>query len=194
MSASKIITYIVVSLAGAIFLFGTFIVLMVMMLPTVVAFFVDRSPKKYLARCVGSINVCGTLPGLLDLWLQGQTVAAAGAILSDVFYWLYAYGAAALGWALFTGVPSLIASYVSVKAQRRVAEMRAKQQKLVEEWGEEVAREVRGSGVDPDMFNEDTKKLEGGGGQKALPPEMPKSGGDTADLPAFDDVDQPASL
>lgn len=125
------------------FLYTTYMVCLAMLLPTGVAYMVDRVPRKYLARCVGAVNICGTFPAIIALWTHGLNLSAAKMVLSDVWYWLYAYLAAAIGWALFTGVPKLIASYVSMKAKRRVLTLRDKQSALIAEWGEEVAAEVR---------------------------------------------------
>lgn len=134
------------TIAFVIFFFPYVLVIAFSMLPSVVAFVVDRSPGKYLFKCVLAINACGTLPALLDLTLAGRDLAAVGEIIADVWYWLYAYGAAAFGWVLYGGVPRVIASYVSIKAQNRIRELREVQTKLIDEWGEDVARQVRGGG------------------------------------------------
>jgi len=156
-----------VVIISAFLFFGTYMVLAVTMLPTLVAYFVDNSPKKFLFRCVGSVNVCGSMPALIELWILGQNMDATQAVLLNPIHWLWAYGSAGIGWLLFTMVPRAIATYVSHKAQKRVETLRRKQQKLIEEWGREVAREVRGSaegmdeegaeplGLDDDLDDDD---------------------------------------
>jgi len=151
-SSSKVFTLknavaALATIAFVIFFFPYVLVIAFSMLPSVVAFVVDRSPGKYLFKCVLAINACGTLPALLDLTLAGRDLEAVGVVISDVWYWLYAYGAAAFGWVLYGGVPRVIASYVSIKAQNRIKELRDVQAKLVDEWGEDVARQVRGGSV-----------------------------------------------
>lgn len=137
-------------IAGFIALIGTFYWLyttwflaLVMLLPTAVARLVDRSEKKFLARCVFAVNICGALPALIQLWIEGRGVDALTNILTNVWYWVYAYGAAAVGWSLFTGVPPLIGKFVAMRAGRRIQELRMRQQELRDEWGDEVAQEVR---------------------------------------------------
>lgn len=132
------------TIAFLIFFFPYCLVIAFSMLPSAVAFFVDRSGGKFLFKCVLAINACGTLPALLDLTLAGRDLDAVTEILGDVWYWLYAYGAAAFGWVLYGAVPRLIASYVALKANNRIKELREVQDALVEEWGEDVARQVRG--------------------------------------------------
>ena len=138
---------VLVSIAFLIFFFPTCIVLGFSLIPSVVAFVVDQSPGKFLFRCVLSMNACGALPALAELWVDGHDLSAVTAVVSDVWYWLYAYGAAAFGWVLYGGVPKVIASYVSLKAQNRVRELREVQNKLIDEWGQDVARQVRGAGA-----------------------------------------------
>lgn len=134
------------TIAFMIFFFPYVLVIAFSMLPSVVAFVVDKSQGKFLFKCVLAVNICGMLPALLDLTLAGRDLSAVTAIISDVWYWLYAYGAAAFGWVLYGGVPRVIASYVSIKAQNRIRELRDVQAKLIDEWGEDVARQVRGGG------------------------------------------------
>jgi len=124
-------------------LYTTYFLTLVLLLPSAVAFVVDRSPKKFLFRCVLAVNICGALPAIIRLWVDGRSVGALTDILSNVWYWVYAYGAAAVGWSLFTGVPPLIGKFVAMRAGRRIQELRRRQEELREEWGDEVAQEVR---------------------------------------------------
>ncbi|MEM6492371.1 MAG: hypothetical protein AAF684_10795 [Pseudomonadota bacterium] len=138
---------VLVSIAFLIFFFPTCLVLGVSLIPSIVAFVVDQSKGKFLFRCVLSMNACGALPALTDLWVAGHDLDAVTTVVTDVWYYLYAYGAAGFGWVLYGGVPKLIASYVSLKAQNRVKELREFQNKLIDEWGQDVARQVRGAGA-----------------------------------------------
>ena len=55
------------------------------LLPTFVAFIVDQTPGKNALFCVGSLNMCGVLPYLFDLWTGDNSMDAAILILTDVF-------------------------------------------------------------------------------------------------------------
>ncbi len=118
------------------------IVLTVNMVPTIVAYVVDRSPEKYLAITVGLLNICGALPALAGLWQQGQSYAAALDIVASPFQWLLAYGAAGIGWVIYLGLPPILAHYYGITSQARLLNHRRKQQVLVEAWGEEVRGEI----------------------------------------------------
>ncbi|MDP6885190.1 MAG: hypothetical protein QF830_13745 [Rhodospirillales bacterium] len=109
------------------------------MLPTVVAFIVDRTRQKYAVFCVGGMNFSGVFPYLLDLWAGEHTAAAAMEILTNVFSLLLMYSAAGFGWAIFIAVPPVVGAFLTVMAQRRVSQLRRDQKELIEEWGEDVA-------------------------------------------------------
>ena len=118
------------------------IVLAVNMVPTFVAYMVDRSHEKYLAITVGLLNACGALPALAELWMQGQSYDAALDISSNPFHWLVAYGAAAIGWVVYLGLPPILGHYYGITSQARLLNHRRKQEVLVGAWGEEVRGEI----------------------------------------------------
>lgn len=117
----------------------TAMVLAIGMLPTFVAAIVDRTAGKLAARCVGLLNVCGVLPFVLQLWSHGHTVTAAKHLLTNVLDLSAMFAAAAVGWLLFLAIPPVVSAVLRVQAERRAAALRARQKKLVEEWGDGVA-------------------------------------------------------
>lgn len=122
-----------------VILFPSLLLLALLMVPTAVALLVDSRPEKHAATSVGLLNFCGTLPALVDLWEKGQTLLQARMLLSDPLSWLLAMGAAALGWLLVLLATPLTHSYLSLVTQTRLRGLRRQQQRLVEEWGEDVA-------------------------------------------------------
>jgi len=108
------------------------------LLPTFVAFIVDQTPEKNALFCVGSLNMCGVLPYLFDLWTGDNSMDAAILILTDVFSLVVIYGASAFGWMIFQSLPPIIATFITVLAQSRVSSLRSAQRKLIEEWGDIV--------------------------------------------------------
>lgn len=117
----------------------TVIVLFFGLLPTLVAYIIDRSKGKAATFCVGGVNFVGVFPYIISLWTERNTVDAAMAIVSDLFVMLVMYSAAAFGWLLFLAMPTVVSSFVLVLQQRKVAQLRAEQKELIEEWGPEVA-------------------------------------------------------
>src|SRR4051812_49913471 len=89
--------------AGLVFLPST-ILLAVGMIPTAVAYVVDRDPDKTAPMTVGGLNFVGVVTFLVNLWQAGHTMAALSKVLTDPFAWLVMYGAAGLGGAVSYGV------------------------------------------------------------------------------------------
>ncbi len=120
----------------------TMIILFFGMLPTLVALIVDRSAHKSATFCVGSVNFIGVFPYVMDLWTGFNSIDTAWSSVQNVFILLIWYASAAFGWFLFLAMPAVIAAFVSVLQQRKVALLRGEQKKLIEEWGSEVAELV----------------------------------------------------
>ncbi|MDV7339383.1 acyl-CoA synthetase [Terasakiella sp. A23] len=138
-------------LLGFMALFAAVILLLVSMaslvlvcfglLPTFVAVLIDRSPQRFAFFSVFAMNFAGIFPFLLDLWMGSNSMSVAIDSLTDVFSLFTMYGLAALGWVLFAVTPPIVTTVMTFIAQRRVAILRAKQKKLLQEWGEDVTGE-----------------------------------------------------
>jgi hypothetical protein len=138
------------SLGGHLLITALFVVLLAVALPTAlllalallpafVAVITDRSPARSATISVGALNLAGTWPFLLKLWTTGHTVVHAMEIIVQPAAWLVIYASAAVGWLLYLSFPALVSACMSIFAGRRMAQLRAQQKKLVEEWGPEVA-------------------------------------------------------
>jgi len=58
----------------------------------------------------------------------------------DVFALAVMYGAAGFGLMIYMTVPAFVASIFMVISQRRIAVLRETQRKIIDEWGESIAR------------------------------------------------------
>ncbi|MDX1483593.1 MAG: hypothetical protein R3229_03835 [Alphaproteobacteria bacterium] len=125
--------------AGLIFALPTMLVLAVGILPTVVAAVVDLHAKKYAAWSVGFLNCAGLMPYLGNLWVNDHTVAGALAVLTDLTAWLVVYGAAAVGWAVYLGMPTIGAVILDLQNQSHIRKLRSERRKIVDEWGQDAA-------------------------------------------------------
>lgn len=135
---TKLAVVVVVALPAMVVLLPTTMLIFVLSLPTAAAFLIDRTKDRYLVATVGLLNLCGLLPAVIALWDQGQSFDSALRLLSDMTYWLAAFGAAGVGWAIFISIPPLVATYYAIVTQHRVVQLRRRQKQLVEAWGEEV--------------------------------------------------------
>ncbi len=109
------------------------------MIPSLVAYIVDRDPDKTAAMTVAPLNICGILPFTMDMWKHQHTMQAATQALADPLTWLVMYGAAAIGWALYFLVPPIVTNFEVMRAEARIETLIGKKKDLVEEWGPETA-------------------------------------------------------
>ncbi|MHA1597425.1 MAG: acyl-CoA synthetase [Alphaproteobacteria bacterium] len=117
----------------------TVLIIIFGLLPTFVAWVIDRTKGKPAAFCVGGINMCGVFPYLLQLWMGDNTMDAAITIMTDVFALAVMYGAAGFGWMIYQSLPTVVTTFLTAIAQHRVSTLRAEQRDLVEEWGKDVS-------------------------------------------------------
>ena len=130
--------YSMLAIPLGVLMVPTVIVLAVAMVPTGVAFIMERGKGYYGGLTVGLLNFAGAAPYLADLWAGGHTVSAAIGIITNVFAWLIFYGAALCGWAIYTTTPAIISSVISMTAGNRITAMREQQRELVQKWGPDV--------------------------------------------------------
>ena len=114
------------------------IVLFVGLLPTIVALIVDRTPRKCAVASVGGLNLAGVSPFLLDLWFKSPGMDYAVSLITNPFVLVTMYGAAAIGWLLFAGLPMLTLRISEITVGRRIRGLRDRQAALLAEWGEDV--------------------------------------------------------
>lgn len=118
----------------------TIILLLVGLLPTMVAFIIDKSSGKYATLCVGAINIAGIFPSIFILWAGQNSFAQAIQIITNVFDLVIMYGAAGFGWMLYIIIPSAVSTLLNIIAQRRISRLRNQQRDLISEWGKKVAK------------------------------------------------------
>jgi 1,4-dihydroxy-2-naphthoate octaprenyltransferase len=125
---------------GMMFALPTMLVLTLGLLPMLVAFVVDMNPRRYAARSVGFLNFAGTLPFLISLWTGKHDLISAMKILTDVYAWLVIYSAAAMGWLIYLGMPSVAGFLMQFHATQKIRHLEQARKKLINEWGEAVDR------------------------------------------------------
>ena len=77
MNNRKIILWTVMAASLVFIIPQVFILLALGLSPTVVAFIVDKSKKKYAAISVGGMNIAGVIPALLELLKGKNNISAA---------------------------------------------------------------------------------------------------------------------
>lgn len=132
----------VFSLVTAFVFMPTTVLLIFAMLPTVAAGLSDRMRGETRALTVGSMNLAGTTPFLLDLWMTGHNLDNAFAIVSDPKTIIVIYCAAGVGWIIDWAVTGIVATILQQGGVRRLQDIKDRQADLKERWGVEVTGDV----------------------------------------------------
>jgi len=149
MGSGKLILW-ALTFAGVLFLFTAAVMLFfVGMAPSMVAFVIDRTSKKYAGFTLAAMNFCGVFPYMLELGFRVRDFPAAMRIMTDPMKLLIMYGAASLGWLLYQFVPPVVAAVIAVSAQHKIAQLRAQQKELLKEWGEAIAMPISAADAAP---------------------------------------------
>ncbi len=135
---SNFLLYAFIAVPIGLMIVPTMVVLAVALVPTGVAFLLERKKGFYGGLTVGAMNLAGAAPFLADLWFDGHTIQAALDIITNVFAWMAFYGAAMFGWAIYSTTPGVIGTFMAMTAGRRIAAMRDQQKDLVQKWGPDV--------------------------------------------------------
>ena len=127
-------------LLGVVLLFAllflpTTLLLIVGLLPTFVSLFVGGKMKM---MCVGTINLAGASPFLLELWERGHNFENAISLALDPKNIIVMYCAAAAGYIIDWVVTTIVMSYKAQAAKSRMKVIEKNQKKLEERWGKEV--------------------------------------------------------
>lgn len=118
--------------------FYAFLYLILSMLPTLVAYFNDKSAGKSASNTVGAFNFMGVMPILFKIWNSGDVSTSVKGLITDPQVWLLGYGAASLGWLMVLFMPKLVSSIFTSRSDTRIQNLKKSQDKLVEDWGYEV--------------------------------------------------------
>lgn len=132
---------LVVGLLGSILFIPTTILLVIGMLPTLVAMLVDRGGGTR-AITVGSLNLCGCIPFLLDLWTTSHDVSFAVGLVTDPRTIIVMYSAAGIGYMVDWALSGMIATIMIQRATMRLSAIRVRQDEMIDRWGREVTGEL----------------------------------------------------
>lgn len=127
------------SLSAIVFLKMTFILFIVGLLPTFVAYYVDNSQSRSLFHSVLACNLAGVIPFVGELWANGNPISMVGMMLSDVQRLFIMYLSAALGWGLMYVCPIAARAMIASINQHNIQKLKYRQRRLVEEWGQDVS-------------------------------------------------------
>lgn len=150
-------------LCGLIFM-STMLLIIVGMLPTFTAVFIDRTAEKTRGLTVGALNLAGCMPFILKLWGGGNTVDYAITIITDPRTIIVMYSAAGVGYIVDWAVSGLVATIMVQTSASKLQSMATRRAELIARWGREVTGEIA---TDPHGFAIEQNASEAAGAQKA---------------------------
>ncbi len=136
---AKTVFVLLLVCAATPFMLPTLVLLLAGLVPTYVAFATDDDPQKSGATSVCAMNMAGIAPYIIDLWMKGQTLGNAFAVLGEAKSWLVILGAAAIGQLIVYTIPSFIAIFTLNNADLRLQTLRKNLDVLKDSWGADVA-------------------------------------------------------
>lgn len=133
-----ILLVIMLVVPATIFMLPMTVIACLGMIPTVVAFVADRDPEKMAPITVGAMNLCGVLPFAIEFLEQRDDLERLAEMIANPATWLVMYGAAAVGWALYFAIPTLVSNFEIMRGQGRIDHLERKKKRLEDEWGSAV--------------------------------------------------------
>ncbi len=134
----KSFSFLFFAIIAAIIFTPTTLILLVGMLPTLVAYIVDRSAEKNKTFTIGAMNFAGCFPYLLGLWTGENILLTSMNYLENPETIIVIYSIAAIGylinWTVTLGVATLLRKRSSLHIER----IEREKEKLRERWGEKV--------------------------------------------------------
>ncbi len=112
-----------------------------LLLPAMLTWFTDEAPGRPVARCLLLFGIAGSLPSLVALWRGPGNLGAALEMALDMHTVAQAWALQALGWLLAEGLPLAGLLVVDAQMAHRTRIMRAKRDRLAEEWSLPPAEE-----------------------------------------------------
>jgi hypothetical protein len=107
----------------------------VLLLPTIIVYFLDQSEGRPTLRTVLLFGLAASARPLLALWTGGHSMGLSAALLSDLATPVLAWSAQGGGWLLVQLVPLLMRVTLEAQARVEIARLRAERDRLAEEWG-----------------------------------------------------------
>lgn len=118
--------------------FSSFLIIMVALMPTMLIYFIDITPKRTLSKTTIWMNVAGCMIILMQLWISEHSFSNAISLLSDWINWMIIVSCTAVGFCLYLIVPPFVESYLEIAYHVRLKALYAEKEQLEEEWGNDV--------------------------------------------------------
>ena len=117
-----------------------FIFLLIALLPSIAAYFVDEDSDLATFRTIFACNLAATLPTLTPIFASGLKLKHydISSIIGNPNVWLFIYGGAAIGWCMIHFSSQVAYVFLEIQYKFRAASLEKAQTRLLEEWGDSI--------------------------------------------------------
>lgn len=117
-----------------------FIFLLIALLPSIAAYFVDDEYDLATFRTIFACNLAATLPTLTPIFASGLKLKHydISSIIGNPNVWLFIYSGAAIGWCMIHFSSQAAHAFLEIQYKFRAASLEKAQARLLEEWGDSV--------------------------------------------------------
>lgn len=138
---TKTLLLITVTCLITIGIFKTgFIFFVIGLLPSIVAYYLDVGRSRTTFHTVFACNMSGLLPYITKLINNSSTGGGyVTELMSDPLNWLQIYAAAGFGWLLVFATPLFAQFIISMFNTGQIARFQSMQDRIIKDWGPEVA-------------------------------------------------------
>ncbi len=139
---------IIVSIVLIFVLKMGFIFLLIALLPSMAAYFVDEDSELTTFRTIFACNLAAVLPSITPVFIAGIKMKHydIGSTIANPNVWLFIYGGAAVGWGMIY-VGSYMANIIlEIQYKFRAAALEKAQARLLEEWGDSIKPKTEDKG------------------------------------------------
>ncbi len=122
-----------------------FIFLILALLPSITAYFVDEDYDITTFRTIFACNLAATIPALTPIFVSGLKMKhyEVGSVIGNPNVWLFIYGGAAIGWVMIHFSSQIAYVFLDIQYKLRFASLEKAQERILEEWGDSVKPETK---------------------------------------------------
>ncbi|MEJ0009642.1 MAG: hypothetical protein WDN72_03395 [Alphaproteobacteria bacterium] len=111
----------------------------VAMLPAIITYYMDRTPRMFTFKTIFACNLSGTLPFIGHMLREGPGVLQEH-IIGNPGTWVVVYGSSFAGYLLIRSAPMAAQFIIGNFHTAQIARLERAQKKIESEWGGEVKR------------------------------------------------------
>lgn len=117
-----------------------FIFLILALLPSITAYFIDDDYDLTTFRTIFACNLAATIPTLTPMFISGLKLKhyEIGSIIGNPNVWIFIYGGAAVGWVMIHFSSQVARIILDIQYKLRRTSLEKTQVKILDEWGDNV--------------------------------------------------------